>query len=403
MTKYIKTFIRYLLRLYAELFFPSYKFRKDFVIKIFGSSSLLDNEDHFFVGYYDIDPVSEFGESILCHKVSKEYTYDTLPNIGDIGLMSISSGEFIKIIDTKALNWQLGSRAQWLDSDHIIYNDINDGLQVSKKFNIKNQILVKEYHRAFWAISPDKKIGASLNFSRIKEKRPGYGYSGDSIDGEEEKFSLFNLETGHDEYVISLNELFEELGFFPDGDDPYLNHVAWSPCSTKLVTIFHFAEHKDLPRRVYPAIFNILSKKWQILDTNGFFSHNVWLDSNNILAFRRHNNNEGYCLWSFEEGWSMINLSMGKKDGHPSPVNKTNNVVFDEYPNLLGKINLYVGSINSNKPYQSIGFIMNPKEYTGPLRCDLHPRVSKCNSRVICDMPTQKGRKIIMIEGNYVN
>ena len=99
----------------------------------------------------------------------------------------------------------------------------------------------------------------------------------------------------------------------------------------------------------------------------------------------------------------MINLSMGKKDGHPSPVNKTNNVVFDEYPNLLGKINLYVGSINSNKPYQSIGFIMNPKEYTGPLRCDLHPRVSKCNSRVICDMPTQKGRKIIMIEGNYVN
>lgn len=401
--KSIKLFIKYFLKIYGEIFYKPYKFKKKFNVNIFGVNDISHAKDHFFVGYYDIDPLSSSKDVILCHRVSKNFTSKVLPKYGDIGLMSISSGNFIKLTETKSLNWQLGSRAQWLNDNAVIYNDIDNDYHISRIFSVDKKKIIKEFKRSFWAISPNKKIGASLNFSRIKDKRPGYGYNGKSIDDKEEIFSLFDLETGEDNYVISLDNILKKINFFPRGADPYLNHVAWSPCSTKLITVFHFAEYDNLPRRTYPVIFDIEKDKWEVLDNNGVFSHNIWIDRENIVAFRMHNNEQCYCLWNYDSGWSPVYKSMIKKDGHPSLVNNTRNIIFDEYPNLLGKIQLYKGSLDSMKSYESIGYVMSPKEYTGALRCDLHPRVSACNTKVICDIPTKKGRKILLIEGNYVN
>lgn len=206
----IKSLIKYFLKIYGEIFFKSYKFKKNFNVTIFGLKDLSQSKNHFFVGYYDIDPISPSGDTILCHKISDEYTNNVLPDLGEIGLMSITDGKFKKLTETRTLNWQLGSRAQWMNKQEFIYNDINDGFQISRIFNTHTKEIVKEFRRSFWAISPNKKIGASLNFSRIKEKRPGYGYAGKSIDGDKEIFSLFDLQTGNDIYVISLNDILKK-------------------------------------------------------------------------------------------------------------------------------------------------------------------------------------------------
>jgi len=84
------------------------------------------------------------------------------------------------------MNWQLGSRVQWLNKNNIIYNDVVNNTQCSIKFNVLTRKKIMQYKRPIWDISVDKKLGASLNFSRIKVKRPGYGYIGKNIDNHKE-------------------------------------------------------------------------------------------------------------------------------------------------------------------------------------------------------------------------
>ena len=120
----IKSILRmYLLKFMS--FLPKFRFCKEIHYSVLGSSS-----DHYFVGYYDIDPFSHKTSSILCHNISYKYTNCVTPSYADIGLLNIDCNTFHAITNTRALNWQLGSRVQFLSHDEIIYNDIIDNKHV---------------------------------------------------------------------------------------------------------------------------------------------------------------------------------------------------------------------------------------------------------------------------------
>ena len=381
----IKKFIQYI----YFLFVPQVKMSSNYNFKVIG-----DKNFHFNVGYYDIDPIDSSGANILCHKIKKKFTNQIEPEIGEIGLLSINSGNFQKIAETKALNWQLGSRAQWLGENEIIFNDIEDNLQVSKIFDTKKNLVLKTFKRPFWAISNNKKLGVSLNFSRIKKKRPGYGYAGQNIDKNEETLTIFNLETDSEEYRATLKEIFKEINFSYHESDPYLNHIAWSPCSKKFLTIFHY-ENEYESRKIFPIIFDLEDKNWSLIDSSGYFSHHVWLDDQTILAHMEQDNERRFFTWTKKTGWTKVIISMPKTDGHPSPMRNGNSIVVDTYPNVLGKMSIFLGSADRKTKYNQIGRVINLPDYNGPLRCDLHPRTSK--DSIICDMPTRDGRKILLI------
>ena len=400
---YIKSLLKGILRKSVSLLLPAYRFSKDYNVLVLGGDGSKQSQNyHYFIGYYDIDPFNELTQKIVCHRVSKKYSSQVLPEIGDVGLMSVSTGEFEKLKDSRALNWQLGTRIQWLDHEHVIYNDIKDGHHVSLKLNVVSQEVVKQYVRAFWAISPNKKLAASLNFSRIREKRPGYGYPGISTDGDAERLTLTNLDSGDVTYSINLNEILKAINYDSKGADLYLNHITWSPNSKKLLTMFHLSELEGGSRKIYPVVYDLDTRTWTWIDDNGFFSHSTWIDDSNILAYRQYEGSPKYCIWNIDAGWNAIQKSMPHFDGHPNLLHRDSDVVVvDSYPSRVGKMGLFLGSISSEKKYKSIGFVMSPGNFSGALRCDLHPRVSKDSSKIICDIPTIKGRRIVVIEGSY--
>ena len=353
----IKSLIKSAIKRLAIMIFPAFRFSKEFKTTVLGSDPRNSpNSYHYYIGYYDIDPLN----------------------------------------DSSQLNWQLGSRVQWLDNEHLIYNDVENNFQVSKKVNIHTNQVIKKYSRAFWAISPNKDIGASLNFARISIKRPGYGYQGLSKDGLVEKVSLFNLNSGLDEYSIELSDILDQINFISGRKDPYLNHIAWSPCSTKILSLFHYHAKPNDEKEVYPIVYDLVKNTWQIIENNGFFSHHTWLDEHNILAYKKDKGVQRFCIWNMSSGWSAIKDSMPLTDGHPSSFKNSDKVIIDTYPNKLGKMKLYLGSTISNMNYKTLGYVINPPQHFGALRCDLHPRISKDNKTVFCDMPTNKGRRILM-------
>jgi hypothetical protein len=393
---WFKSIIRQTISIIANFLIPNVSFKSGINYKLLGA------DEHFFVGYYDIDPVSELGDSVLCHKVSKNFSNMIEPTEGEIGLLSIETNKFISIATTKALNWQLGSRVQWLDRRTIIYNDIVDDVQCSKVIDVISGSLIRKFVRPFWAISPNKQVAASLNFSRIKKKRPGYGYNGINIDGDNETLTLFNLKTDEVLFQIDISKIMGEIGFDkPHNTDPYLNHITWSPCSSKFITIFHFEESKGRSRKIYPVLIDCTTHKCSLIHSSGCFSHHVWCDSERLLAYIEEGGKMHFSIWTHENGWKELGEGMPKMDGHPSPVTGSNNIVVDSYPDRLGRMSLYLGTTSDNSRLQKIGTIMSPTSYKGALRCDLHPRVSNNDTLIVCDVPFKDGRRIMIIEGVF--
>jgi hypothetical protein len=388
----VKNIIRTILQYICYLFLPKISVRND-NYKVLG-----DRKYHYFVGYYDINPVDSKNENILCHRVDRKFTYDVEPEKGVVGLLSIHTNQFKVITTTKALNWQLGSRVQWLSNNRIVLNDISDnGLQYSKMIDGNTGNIIKSYKRSFWAISPDETIGASLNFSRISQKRPGYGYKGKSIDGNNEILTLFSLQDDSKVFSISLEALLLKLNFnLPSDSDPYFNHIAWSPCSTKFIVIFHIAETKTSPRKIYPVVIDYVKNHYHIISDNGYFSHHTWINQNDILAYVKLENNTCFALYGEDKKWSKLDDSMPMLDGHPTYSKLLNKVIVDSYPNKFSRMSLYLGSIDKNDTLKKLVSIINHPKYKGTIRCDLHPRVNK--NMVICDTTMYGLRRILIIK-----
>ena len=392
MMKKIKKILKRIIQKVVGLTLPNVRVNSNYSYKILGK-----DDCHYFVGYYDKDPVNRLKKEILCHQVSVEYSNLVEPISAKIGLISIEDNSFQELTTTNAMNWQLASRAQWLDENNIIYNDIDKGIQCSIKFNVLTKEKLIKYKRPFWDISPDKKFGASLNFSRIKLMRPGYGYTGKNIDNHKEILTVFSLENDSLIYSISLIEILKKVKFNKAiNNDFYLNHIVWSPCNKKLITIFHYEEKKK--RMVYPVLIDIETKKIIFLYKEGSFSHHTFVDENTILAYLKIENRYCYATWAEDNGWTKINNSMPKMDGHPTYIKSKDKIVVDSYPNRLGIMSLYFGSFNPKKKLEKIASIINHPKYVGANRCDLHPRYSQKHNLLLCDIPHSIARKILVIK-----
>jgi hypothetical protein len=390
----IKNNIRFIIHCLSAFFLPKVKVSKNIEYKMLGDNN------HYFVGYYDKNPVDSFGKNILCHRISNKYTKFVEPEVGEVGLMSIADNEFTPIATIHALNWQLGSRVQWLSQDTIIYNDIIKSEQCSIKFNISTKEILFMYKRPFWDISTDKKFGASLNFSRIKDMRPGYGYSGKNTDGDKDVLTVFSLDNDKLIYQIGLDEIIKTVNYKNlENEDMYLNHIVWSPCSTKLMTIFHYENKNKRKRMIFPVLIDISTKSVDLIYKDGYFSHHTFIDKNRILAYLKLDSKYSFAIWSKNQEWVAIKGSMPELDGHPTYISSTNRILVDSYPNRLGVMSLYLGSPNNANKLNRIAYVINSPKYVGSLRCDLHPRVSEKHKLIICDIPHKNGRKILVLKG----
>ena len=395
----MKKFLRYILQKISLKILPKVKVNPSLKYKILGN-----DEEHTFVGYYDKNPVDQSGKYILCHRVSSNYTKMIEPKEAKIGLVSIQDNSFLELTSTSAMNWQLGSRVQWLDENNIIYNDVIDNTQCSIKFNILTKKKIMQYKRPIWDISVDKKFGASLNFSRIKVKRPGYGYIGKNIDNLNEILTIFDLENDRSIFTISLVEILENIKFEGTiNDDLYLNHIVWLPCNKKLIAVFNH-ENKNLNQRlVFPVMINLETKKIDLINKNGFFSHHTLIDKDRLLAYVKINNKYCFAIWSETTGWKEIKNSMPTLDGHPTYISSIDRVILDSYPNRFGIMSLYFGSINQKDKLEKIASIVNEPQYTGANRCDLHPRYSMKHNLIVSDLPYKNCRRILVIQNNKLN
>ena len=195
---------------------------------------------HYFFGYYDMRATGKSGRH-LCHRVSFMDRLPTAEDLAEIGYLE--DGRFVKIGETSAWNFQQGAMLQYHPflENTVYYNVFEEGRFMTLTHNFATG--EKKYaDRASACISPDGKWGLGVNFGRIYDFRPGYGYAGfvdeyANVNAPvEDGVFLIDLESGCSKLLLSYEKLAPIAGFSKE-DKVLVNHITFNTTSDRFVML----------------------------------------------------------------------------------------------------------------------------------------------------------------------
>lgn len=369
-----------------------------------------DNLEHFF-GYYDKSPWDASDRYMLCIAAKDTCTFPDPLDEADIILIDTQEeNKTRRLASTHTWNVQQGCMAQWLGPDHyskIVYNDLRKGNYCSVVLDIST-MEERVLPIPIYTISEDGKTALSLDFSRLHNLRPGYGYA--AIPENTKEVALpdetciwrMDIESGE---VVPLLKYTDFASFQPRPEMlktttvHKVNHMMISPNGKRFMVLYRwFCDHRKYTRLI---TCNIDGSDMYLLSDDDMVSHCCWKNNEEILAFeRKEKGGLGYYLMKdktkeYTHLWPQL-----CNDGHPSYCPSDNSlVVFDTYPDRarVQEVKLAYDSNVSGENIKVIARVFSPFKYDNDTRCDLHPRWSRDGKKVCIDSVFEGHRELYVI------
>jgi hypothetical protein len=255
---------------------------------------LSKSKEHCFFGYYDVPAFSQDDTYHLCHKVS---FWDRIPEADDlavIGVIDMKSQIFIELGETSAWNFQQGSMLQWHPSDpnKIIYNsrqkesyhgiiqDIRTGTKKILNLPVAN-------------VDPTGRFALSVNFNRMYDFRPGYGYAGvadkykDVMAPKDDGIFLIDLDTGKAKLILSLYNILE----LTKSTLPYknaklmVNHITFNTDGSRFVFLARYFPEAGRRWGTATITVNTDGSDPYVLHGYDMASHYWWKDKDHLMIY----------------------------------------------------------------------------------------------------------------------
>ena len=369
---------------------------------------------HHWFGYYDklqFDPSARYA---LGMEVEFEHRAPTPEDVIRIGMVDLEDGDrWVELGESRAWGWQAGCMLQWLpQSRHdIIWNDRIDGRFVCHILNIRSG-QKRTLPHAIFTLSPDGQTALSIDFHRLEDMRPGYGYMGipDPWYGvnapEETGIHKVDLLTGESSLIVSLAEVAAIP--YPHGEvrdaKHYFNVLIFNPSGTHFLFL-HRWRFGDGPFHTRMLTARADGSDLTVVDHSGHTSHLIWRDPSHILAWSRRPSHGGayYIFPNAEDGSCGPDQIVGKTkipfNGHCTYLSNNDWVLNDTYPQGEERLqDLYLYHVPTDRRVD-LGQFHSPPAYTDTLRCDLHPRSSPDGSKVVIDSAHGgNGRQMYLFE-----
>lgn len=356
---------------------------------------------HWF-GYYDkleFDPTNRY---VLGMEVEFEHRSPTPEDEIAVGMVDLQVADrWIELGRSKAWCWQQGCMLQWIpgSANEILWNDREDDHFCCRILNVESGRLRTVPHPVY-ALSPDGKAAVSLDFGRLNDVRPGYGYVGvadlyaEELAPEESGLFHVDLQTGAARLILSLAEIarFGPRMASMEGAKHKFNHLLFSPDGSRFIFLHRWKGPKGRETRMFTTDPD--GKNLRLVDGNGLTSHFVWRDPNHILAYskRRSHGLAFYLFEDAEDGKGAVE-PIGERvmtgDGHCSYLPNADWILNDTYPHE-GFQHVYLYHVPTGRQV-SLGHFRAPPPYTGEWRCDTHPRHSRDGKLVVIDAPEPDG------------
>ena len=400
---YIKQKIK---KIYSNIQF--YINKKNYNKNSISPISIINSEGaETFFGYYDKTP--DNGHGLVLVYSTKQSTKLKPKEVQEILLdvYSLDAEEYVlpEKIKVKAFNWQQGSRAHWLDSEHFIFNDYCSKTDEYHAYiySISALRIVKELSHAVQDSFKSDYI-LSISYKTLAELRPDYGYFRHSLDKHSNLNGIdgiwkLDLESNIPELLVSIKDVccIDFLGDYKDYKHKF-NHIMISPDGTQFIFMHRYfnANGKRIDRLF---LYKFNGKSIKLISDFGMVSHCCWYDSNTILAYlRTKEGKDAYCKIDINT-LAFVELNDGVfstfGDGHPSVHDKI--IVTDTYPDKSRMQSLLL-TIKGEKSYIKLGEFYHGSDFSGETRCDLHPRFSSCGNLIFFDTVYSGSRRLCYLD-----
>ncbi|MGU8934808.1 glycosyltransferase [Clostridium perfringens] len=358
------------------------------------------NYEYFF-GYYDKSPWDKSDRYILCMRARNTWLDVSPREKADILLIDTEKDENdlerVKVIaSTSAWNVQQSCMLQWLGPDFsskILYNDCRNGKYVSIILTISTGE-EKVIEAPVYSVSADGTFALTLDFSRLYNLRPGYGYYNvpemTKDIGLPDSTAIWKVDLMSGE-IIPILKYTDFASFQPrkemqeEGTIHKVNHIMLSPNGKRFMVLYRWFNGQRKYTRLITC--NTDGKDMFLLSDDDMVSHCYWKDNYSILAFEnKHQSGPGYYLMKDKTNQYIHCWPQFSNDGHPSYSPDGNYVVSDSYPDRarMASINLMDGN-ESKKESHTIVRVFAPFKYDNDTRCDLHPRWNHSGSKICFD------------------
>lgn len=347
-----------------------------------------------FCGYYDLPPFSADENQILLHVIEQNADPEKCP--ASLVLYDLASNQVTQITKTDLWCWQLGSRLCWLDRQgekiaaNLIYeNDF--GAAIWQKTD-QGFTLEKHLSSGVFDWSSDGKLACSLNFARLDQQRPGYGYrrrpdaNHDKLVPENDGVFVIEVERNKRHLIYSIADAVKLCGM-PRDRFFYINHISWNQSATRLL---FFLVGNDGKRRTSAAI---------IIDPDGSnpwvwhphqtisVSHYHWENDRDLIitATLRDHGFGFYQVTDKIDNQPIRCIPNLRDDGHPTQVpNMPGHMLTDTYPDTVGEQSLLIVNKKCGAQ-QKLARFYAPPAFVAAQKCDLHPRMSASGKKICVD------------------
>lgn len=360
-----------------------------------------NDKEHFFASYYGINSFSASQKYVTVLETDVKLRLPGENDHATLGLVNTETYEFIPLSKTSAWNFQQGCMAHWLavsPDSLIIYNDLRDGRFVSVIMNVHSKKELKVIPYPVCAVSPNGREALSFNFSRMRITRPDYGYGGngqnpgtDITFPDDDGLFHIDLESGNAKLIVSLAQVKEMVPEVPEGGLEYINHTLFSRDGSKIFLLARatpkwnttsFTVNKDGSelKRCFPD-------GWE-------GSHFDWLNGNELMITAKYEAKQ-YAHVLFTAGknnYKRLGKGLLDFDAHGtfSPDEKW--MVTDTYPGEgMREQKIFLMNMKT-EAVMSLGRFVEPEEFHGGWRCDIHCRWSP-NGDIIGFNSTQTGSR----------
>lgn len=341
-------------------------------------------KEHLFASYYGINSWDQSQKYATVLETDIKHRLPTENDPAMLGLVDMDNHEFIPLKQTRAWNFQQGCMAHWLGTSPdslIIYNDIRDGKFVSVIMNVHSKKEIKTISYPVSAVSPNGKEAVSINFARLRLTRPDYGYGGPGQDAktdiafpDDDGLFLVNLETDEAKLLVSIAQVKELVPMEPEPELEYFNHTLFSRDGSK---IFWLARARPVRNTTSLTVNRDGSELRRCFPDDRGGSHFDWLNGNELMITCDKRQEYGHVLFTVgKDDFKRLGNGLFDYDGHGtfSPDEKW--MVSDTYPkSYLHEQNLFLMDMKTEATLP-LGRFVEPPEFRGRWRCDLHPRWS---------------------------
>ena len=362
---------------------------------------------HHFFGYYGINP----WDSTTRYHLALEtdfHTHRPLPeDIATVGLVDRDTHQFIPYAKTTAFNLQQGSMMHWIDATaaaEFTFNDWEDDALVSRALNPATGA-VRTIQGAIAAVSPTAPLAIGLNYGRMAHCRAVVGYATHSkssdIEAQPETDGLYqlNLQDRSSKLVLSIADVIRASGDARMvGKRTWFNHVLFNTDGTRLLFFCRVRQETGFYTSLWTVNPDGSDVEMQI--PFGYrVSHFDWRTPTRILVSSDVVDEMGFV--EFTDGmhdFTSIGRGVLPHDGHASFSPDRQWLLCDTYPRDPERLaQLMVYNIAENRKIVLSEF-HHEEQFTGDIRCDLHPRWAPDGKTITFDSVHDGSRQIYLVE-----